>query len=74
MALLTAQRDVEEVQQIYLNHYRVLFAANDPMMQDSLDQAYAIVMDQAGRIADEERRLPFLENVKANQEIEARVQ
>jgi class 3 adenylate cyclase/tetratricopeptide (TPR) repeat protein len=75
IALLAEQKEVGEVQQIYLNHYHVLRAVEATGSTDAfeaeafLQKAYAAMMDQADRIADEQERQVFLENVRVNQEI-----
>ncbi len=72
IALLAEQKEVGEVQQIYLNHYHVLRAvetADATEAEAFLQKAYAAMMDQADRIADEQERQIFLENVRVNQEI-----
>jgi class 3 adenylate cyclase/tetratricopeptide (TPR) repeat protein len=71
MALVEEQRDVEEVQQVYLNHYRVLAALGDAEAESSLRRAHEAMMAQAERIADPERRERFLSDVVANREIQA---
>ncbi|MBN1484882.1 MAG: tetratricopeptide repeat protein, partial [Chloroflexia bacterium] len=71
MALLQEQRSVEEVQQVYLNHYRVLAALEDEAAGQFREMAYEAMMNQAYRIADEQERQIFLENVRVNQEIQA---
>jgi tetratricopeptide (TPR) repeat protein len=71
MALLAEQKSVEEVQQVYLNHYRVLAARQDPTARRFLQQAHDAMMDQAGRIGDEDKRRTFLTQVKVNRAITA---
>jgi tetratricopeptide (TPR) repeat protein len=67
---LAEHKNVEEVQQIYLNHYRVLKKAQgEAAAADSLQQAQAAVMAQAAQISDPVKRQSFLEKVKVNQEI-----
>ncbi len=69
--LLEEQKDVEEVQQIYLNHARVLAASKDPAAKDYLDKAASIMQTQAERIEDPPARQVYLSQVKVNQEIAA---
>ena len=69
MTLLHTQRDVEAVQNIYLNHYHVLCACGKPDAEVALLQAYEIVMEQARHIEDEVARTQFLTQVSANREI-----
>jgi predicted ATPase/class 3 adenylate cyclase len=71
MVLLAEQKSVEEVQQIYLNHYRVLAAQGDPTAGDYWQKAHAAMMEQAQRLPEGEKRQAFLEKVQANQEITA---
>jgi class 3 adenylate cyclase/tetratricopeptide (TPR) repeat protein len=71
MALLAEQQDVEEVQQVYLNHYRVLAARQDPSAQNLLQQAHNAMMEQAARISDAQMRQVFLDEVRTNQQIRA---
>lgn len=68
---LAEQKDVEEVQQIYVNHYHVLAARRDAAARGWLAKAREAMLNQAGRIADEAMRRTFLEKVKVNQEISA---
>jgi class 3 adenylate cyclase/tetratricopeptide (TPR) repeat protein len=67
--LLEAQKDVEEEQHIYFNHYRVLLAAKNAAATDFLHQAEKIMHEQAERINDQEQRDIFLTCVPVNQEI-----
>ncbi|MCI0394050.1 MAG: tetratricopeptide repeat protein [Chloroflexi bacterium] len=69
--LLAGQQNVEEVQQIYFNHYRVLQALGDPAAAGALAQARQAMQQQAEAIADPEKRQTFLEKVKVNREIAA---
>jgi len=71
MDLLAGQKAVEEVQQIYLNHYRVLRAAGDPGAADALRQAHDAVSRQADAITDPAMRAGFLQKVRVNREIAA---
>jgi len=71
--LLAEQKDVEEAQQIYLNHYYVLSTRGDPAARDFLQKAYDTMMSQAERIPDAGERRTFLEKVKVNQAINALV-
>jgi len=73
IALLAEQKDVEEVQQVYLNHFRVLAAVQEPRAVELLQQAYAAMMQQAERIEDPQKRQVFLEQSRANQQIVAEV-
>ena len=72
--LLAAQKDVEEVQQIYLNHYRVLTARQDPAAPEFLQRACDTMMSRASRIEDEDKRQIYLKQVKVNQDINACLQ
>jgi class 3 adenylate cyclase/predicted ATPase len=69
IALLAEQKNVEEVQQIYLNHFRVLVAQCDPSAGEFLQRAYDAMMCQANHVSDQEKRQAFLDKVKVNQEI-----
>lgn len=71
--LLSEQKDVEEVQQIYLNHYRVLSALNDLSAGEYLQEAQDTMVKRANRIEDDEQRRIYLEGVKVNQEIQAQI-
>ena len=73
MALLAGHKNVEAVQQIYLNHYLVLTALNDPAAGDYLQQAYDAMMTQAAAINDPAKRKIFLEKVRANRAITAEI-
>lgn len=68
---LAAQKDVEEVQQIYLNHARVLAARNDPSANEYLQKARETMMERAGRLENDEQRRIYLEQAKVNQDIAA---
>lgn len=68
-ALLKTQRDVEAVQNIYLNHVYVLRAFDQPGAEAALEQAHAIVVAQAEHLEDAAARARFLEAVPANREI-----
>jgi class 3 adenylate cyclase/tetratricopeptide (TPR) repeat protein len=74
IALLAEQKNVEEVQQIYLNHFRVLVAQSVPSAGDFLQKAYDAMMSQAKHVSDREKRQAFLDKVKVNQEIIAEVE
>lgn len=67
--LLAVQKDVEEAQQIYLNHYYVLTAVQDPAAGEWLQRAYDTMMDQAARIEEQAQRQIYLEQVRVNQAI-----
>lgn len=71
IARLADHKNVEDIQQIYLNHYRVLKAQNDPAACNTLQQAQEAMLSQAEQITDPSKRQGFLENVKVNQEIAA---
>jgi class 3 adenylate cyclase/predicted ATPase len=71
ISLLSSQKDVEEVQRIYLNHFRVLYELNPSEARASLERAYDEMMSQARRLADEHERETFLRQVKVNQQIQA---
>ena len=72
--LLAEQKDVEEMQQVYLNHFRVLDAANDPQAIDFLKKAHQTMTERARRIPDEDNRQIYLSQVKVNQEIRQAMQ
>jgi hypothetical protein len=74
IALLAEQKNVEEVQQIYLNHFRVLVAQCTPSAGDFLQKAYDAMMSQANHVSYQEKRQAFLDKVKVNQEIIAEVE
>ena len=69
--LLAAQKDVEEIQQIYLDHARVLAARNDPQAAEYLQRAYDTMIERAHRLEDPEQQRIYLEQVRVNQEISA---
>lgn len=71
MALLAEQKSVEEVQQVYFNHFRVLDALKDPSAAEFLQAAHETMMAQAEAIIDRRKRQVFLNQVRVNQEIEA---
>jgi tetratricopeptide (TPR) repeat protein len=68
---MAEQKNVGEVQQIYLNHYYVLRENQHPDAKTFLQKAYDAMMNQADRLVNAEERQIFLERVKANQEINA---
>ena len=72
--LLEAQKDVEEVQQIYLNHYRVLNAHKDPAAREYLHKAYDTMIKRAQQLQGEDQRSIYLGRVRVNREIQALVQ
>ncbi|MBN1147161.1 MAG: AAA family ATPase [Anaerolineales bacterium] len=74
LRLLEEQKDVEEVQQIYLNHHRVLAASENPAAAGYLQKAYETMMNRAKRIENEETRRSYLEQVRVNREIAALLQ
>ncbi len=74
IALLAEQQNVPEVQQIYLNHFRVLAAQNDPAASEFLQKAYEAMISQADRVGDQEERQALLDKVKVNREIVAEVE
>ena len=53
----------EEPIRIYLTCYHVLQSNHDPRAAASLEQAHALLQEQAARITDEARRRVFLENI-----------
>jgi tetratricopeptide (TPR) repeat protein len=69
VALLAENKNVEEIQQIYLNHYLVLVALDDPAAGGYLQLAYDAMMTQAMAINDPAKRKIFLEKVKVNRAI-----
>ncbi len=73
IALLAEQKDVEEVQQVYFNHFRVLAAHQEPLAGHFLQEAYTAMVQQAERIDDPQKRQVFLEQSRANQQIVAEV-
>ncbi len=64
--LLSRQKDVEEIQQIYFNHYLVLLACDAPDAIEYLQQAQSVVLERADRISDAEKRQIYLQKVKVN--------
>ncbi|MBN2003326.1 MAG: tetratricopeptide repeat protein [Anaerolineae bacterium] len=74
ITLLASQKDVEEEQRIYLNHYLVLKMRGDPEALDYLKQAYDEMTKQAERITDPKDRKTFLEKVRVNREIQTHIQ
>jgi hypothetical protein len=73
IALLAGHKNVEEVQQIYLNHYLILNAVDNPAAGDYLQQAYDAMMNQAMAINDPAKRKIFLEKVRVNQAITSEI-
>jgi tetratricopeptide (TPR) repeat protein len=69
--LLERQKDVEEEQSIYFNHYRVLQAQCDPQAGAWKERASATVTQQADRIQEAGLKQVFLEQVRINQQIAA---
>jgi hypothetical protein len=69
MKRLEAQKDVEEVQAIYLNHYRILNTTKDPSAVTALEKAHEIMTAQADSIVDPDERDAFLNNVRVNRMI-----
>jgi tetratricopeptide (TPR) repeat protein len=55
--------------QVYWTCYRVLDAAQDTRSADCLAEAYRLLQERAGRIANEEMRRSFLQNVQPHREI-----
>jgi tetratricopeptide (TPR) repeat protein len=74
IALLAEQKSTEEMQQVYFNHFRVLAARHDPSAREVLLTAYEAMKEQAGHIADPQKRKTFLEQVQVNQEITAAIE
>ncbi|MEW5872790.1 MAG: adenylate/guanylate cyclase domain-containing protein [Chloroflexota bacterium] len=74
LELLAAQKDVEEIQEIYLNHYRALKAVNDTSAEDYLQTAYQTMMKRAERLQRSQDQQVYLESVKVNQAITALAQ
>ncbi len=73
VTLLARQKDVEEAQKIALNHAVVLTALGSPEAATFLQAAYDEMQAQANRLQDPADRKIFLENVRVNQEINARL-
>ncbi len=67
--LLEAQKDVEEVQQIYFNHYRVLHAHHENEADNFLQGAHQIASAQAALITEPAARQTFLTAVVVNTQI-----
>jgi tetratricopeptide (TPR) repeat protein len=67
--LLETQKDVEEVQQIYFNHYRVLHVHHENTADNFLQGAHQIASAQAGLIAEPAARQTFLTAVVVNAQI-----
>ncbi|MBM3153607.1 MAG: tetratricopeptide repeat protein, partial [Chloroflexi bacterium] len=59
-----------EPMRIYLTCYRVLEACRDPRLEQVLDAAHNLLLEQKGTIQDEALETSFLANVTANREIE----
>jgi tetratricopeptide (TPR) repeat protein len=74
MALLAEQKNVEEVQQIYYNHFRVLTAHENSSAFEFLQRAQHAMQAQAERIANPEKRHSFLQQVEVNCEIREAMQ
>ncbi len=71
LALLESHPHHSELPQLYLNHYRVLAANDDPMAETYLQQAADALQAQAQRISDPALRKQFLAQVRVGREIEA---
>jgi predicted ATPase/class 3 adenylate cyclase len=67
--LLAEQGNVEDLPQIYLNHYRVLKASGETTAVNYLHQAHEAMIQQANQIEDAETRETFLEKARVNREI-----
>jgi class 3 adenylate cyclase/tetratricopeptide (TPR) repeat protein len=67
--LLEAQKDVEEVQHITFNHYRVLKTLDDPYADNFLQRAHETMLAQAELIEDPAEREIFIKQVVINQKI-----
>jgi tetratricopeptide (TPR) repeat protein len=67
--LLETQKDVEEVQQIYFNHYRVLHAHHENAADNFLQGAHQIASAQASLIGEPAARQAFLNAVVVNAQI-----
>jgi len=72
--LLEAQKDVEEVQQITFNHYRILKVIPDPEADNFLQRAHQTMLAQANLITDPKQREDFMKEVVVNQQIAAAVE
>jgi tetratricopeptide (TPR) repeat protein len=59
----------DEPLRIYLTCYRVLRANDDPRAQGVLESAHQLLQARAAKIADEELRRSYLENVRAHREL-----
>ena len=71
LTLLAEQKNVEEMQQVYLNHCLIMNAAGDTeAARSALDAAHRAMMEQAERIGGDEQRARFLAQVKVNREIQ----
>ena len=73
IAQLAEQKDVEELQQVYFNHFRVLAARHDPEAERFLEKARAAMVEQAARIDDPRQRQAFVEHSRINRQISAEV-
>jgi tetratricopeptide (TPR) repeat protein len=67
--LLESQKDVEEMQRIYLNHYDVLKATDASDADHYFRQARRVMRAQAELIQDETARATYLTGVPVNQRI-----
>ena len=61
--------DIMEPFRAYLVCYRVLQANGDPRAEEMLSTAHRILQEQAAKIADEELRHWFVENMVSRREI-----
>ena len=59
----------EDPFRIYLTCYHVLRAVHDPRARIILEKAHHLLQEEAAKIADEEMRRSFLENVAVHREI-----
>jgi tetratricopeptide (TPR) repeat protein len=69
VTLLAAQKDVEEIQRVYLNHYLVLEVAQDPDAIAYLDRARLVLEERSAQILDEAAGLAYRAAVPANRTI-----
>jgi tetratricopeptide (TPR) repeat protein len=66
---LETQKDVEEIQQIYFNHYKVLLANGDETAGDFLNKACEILTAQRDLLTSDEDKQAYEKNVPVNREI-----
>ncbi len=63
------QKDVEQMQRVYFQHYRILDNEKRENREKYLQHAYDLIQERAKKISDAKLRRSFLENVSINRAI-----